>query len=214
MRRLNDCLPEAELREDISVNLQLDMGHVLGHHAPDNGERIMTMTFEEHYAAVIAFATAAHKGQFRKYTGRQVPYVTHPIAVAKAVEKAGGDKDQVTAAILHDTIEDTGVTYEDIVIALGTTVADLVREVTDVYTSEAYPGHNRAWRKTAEADRLATISDKAKLIKRFDIADNTSSIVALDPGFATLYLKEVAYTLSVMFPNAAEHARIDEKVDG
>ena len=147
-------------------------------------------------AKAKALATKAHTGQVRKYTGD--PYITHPTAVAEMVAAAGGDAAAVAAAFLHDTLEDTDLTYAEIVEACGTEVADLVVELTDVYTSEAYPNLNRAARKKLEVARIATTSAKAKLVKRYDIAHNTASIVALDPAFAKVYLPEKAAVLAVL----------------
>ena len=83
-------------------------------------------------------------------------------------------------------------------LCLGSTVAGLVLELTDVYTSAAYPQLNRAARKALECERLATVSAKAKLIKRMDIADNTKTIVACDPKFAKIYLREKEALLEVL----------------
>ena len=134
------------------------------------------------------FATQAHAGQKRKYTGDD--YIMHPIAVAELVRERGGSEDQIMAALLHDTIEDTDVFYGQLWKEFGKAVADLVQELTDVFTHEAYPRANRELRKAKEADRLATISDEAKLIKLCDMIDNTSSIAKHDPAFAKVYLKE------------------------
>lgn len=134
------------------------------------------------------FATQAHAGQKRRYTGDD--YIVHPIAVAELVRERGGSEDQIIAALLHDTIEDTDVFYGQLWAEFGKTVADLVQELTDVFTHEAYPRANRALRKAKEADRLANISDEAKLIKFCDMIDNTSSIVEHDPAFSRVYLKE------------------------
>ena len=142
------------------------------------------------------FATQAHSGQKRKYTGDD--YIVHPIAVAKLVAEKGGSEDQIIAALLHDTVEDTDVTLRDVLETFGASVAVLVQELTDVYTHEAYPEDNRAVRKNAEAMRLAHVSDEAKLIKLCDMMDNTSTIVEHDPGFAKVYLVEKARLYEVM----------------
>ena len=63
-------------------------------------------------------------------------------------------------------------------------------ELTDVYTTDAYPHLNRKARKELETARLATVSTEAKLIKLADIAENTSSIVERDPGFSRVYHAE------------------------
>lgn len=150
-------------------------------------------------ARARAAAELAHAGQVRKYTGE--PYVTHCIAVASEVVLRGGDDHQVAAALLHDTLEDTHLTPADLVADFGQDVADLVLELTDVYTSEAYPSWNRALRKAAEAERIRRISPRAKLVKLCDIRDNTKDIVANAPtGFAALYLREKARVLEVLGP--------------
>ncbi len=150
------------------------------------------------------FATQAHSGQKRKYTGDD--YIVHPIAVATMVADNGGTEDQIMAAVLHDTIEDCDVSYHDILETFGLAVATMVMELTDVFTTEAFPNSNRAQRKVWENERLSSISVEAKLIKLCDMIDNTSSIVEHDPGFAKVYLGEKlalysAMGLDLLFPD-------------
>ena len=75
----------------------------------------------------FTFAYAEHQGQLRK-SGE--PYIIHPLAVADIVADLGLDVDSVIAALLHDCIEDTPATHEDIAKKFGSTVADLVEGVT------------------------------------------------------------------------------------
>lgn len=75
----------------------------------------------------IQMATAAHEGQMRKSGD---PYISHPIAVMKIVEDWGMDEDTIIAAVLHDTVEDTKVTLDDIKNEFGEQVAFLVDGVT------------------------------------------------------------------------------------
>ncbi|HEX7046557.1 MAG TPA: HD domain-containing protein [Gammaproteobacteria bacterium] len=143
----------------------------------------------------IEFGRAAHAGQRRKYTGE--PYFdAHCLAVAGKVLSTGGTEDMVIAALLHDTIEDTGTTYDDIRSVFGESVADMVLEVTDVFTKANYPDMNREARKTNEAIRLGKISESAQLIKRCDVEHNTSSILQHDPEFAAVYLEEKRFLLT------------------
>lgn len=151
----------------------------------------------ERIQKAIDFGLAAHGNQRRKYTG-DLYFTAHCVPVAEAVKEGGGTEDMVIAALLHDTIEDTDVMVEDIRREFGERVARLVLELTDVYTKEAYPDLNRAARKKLEAERMAKVSDEAKLIKLCDMADNTKSITEHDPGFAKVYLKEKAYLLEMM----------------
>ncbi|MEA4954457.1 MAG: bifunctional (p)ppGpp synthetase/guanosine-3',5'-bis(diphosphate) 3'-pyrophosphohydrolase [Pseudoflavonifractor sp.] len=75
----------------------------------------------------FSFADNAHSGQLRKDGS---PYITHPLAVAEIVADLELDTDSMIAALLHDTIEDTGVTHEEIAKRFGASVADLVEGVT------------------------------------------------------------------------------------
>lgn len=142
------------------------------------------------------YAEAAHRGQVRRYTAE--PYVMHPARVAAAVGQQTGDPAVVAAAWLHDVIEDTGATAEELQALFGARVAGLVVELTNVFTPEAYPQHNRARRKALERARLAQASEAARLIKRADLADNLVSIEAHDPRFARVYVAEAEALLAAM----------------
>ncbi|SMC54578.1 RelA/SpoT family protein [Papillibacter cinnamivorans] len=87
--------------------------------------------------AAFQFADAAHNLQTRKDGS---PYVTHPLSVAEIVAEMGLDIDSIIAALLHDCIEDAGITHEEIAKSFGPVVADLVEGVTKltrvVYTSK------------------------------------------------------------------------------
>ena len=103
-------------------------------------------TFEDHYASMhkaimkhmpnadmdlidkaVEYANAKHKYQKRKDGS---PYIIHPLAVAQVVAEIGLDMDAILAALLHDCIEDTDASHEDIEKIFGTTVAELVEGVT------------------------------------------------------------------------------------
>lgn len=142
------------------------------------------------------FAAKAHAGQKRKYTGE--PYIVHPIAVADMVQRNGGTPNMIAAALLHDVLEDTDATVEEVEAITNREVAMLVVELTDQYTKDFYPELNRKVRKRLEAERLAKVSPEAKAIKHADMADNTATIVAHDPGFAKVYLREKAELLELM----------------
>ncbi len=138
--------------------------------------------------AAALFAENAHRGQTRKYTGD--PYFNHCRAVADSVENITQDKRVIAAAYLHDVLEDTDTMWEELLIVFGGAVTDIVCELTDVFTSEEFPYLSRALRKEMECRRLATISNEAKLIKVWDIHDNTGTIVERDLKFAKVYLVE------------------------
>ena len=91
----------------------------------------------ERLDSAFHYADSHHSSQLRKDGS---PYVTHPLAVAELVVEMGLDLDSIIAALLHDTIEDTDATHEEIAKLYGETVADLVEGVTKLtrvhYTSK------------------------------------------------------------------------------
>ena len=143
----------------------------------------------------FAFAKAAHEavGQVRKYTGE--PYIVHPVEVARIVQTVPHTEATLAAALLHDTVEDTGVTMDEIRQLFGHEVADLVEMLTDV--SVPTDG-NRAVRKAIDRGHTARASAAGKTIKLADLISNTQSIVANDPGFARIYLGEKASLMDVL----------------
>lgn len=146
--------------------------------------------------AAALFAEHAHEGQTRKYTGD--PYFNHCKAVGESVANVTQDKRVIAAAYLHDVIEDAGYDYIELEEVFGDFVASLVDELTDVFTSTAFPYLSRAYRKGIECQRLERISKEARLIKAWDIHDNTSTILKYDPEFAKVYLRETMAVLKAM----------------
>jgi len=140
-----------------------------------------------------AFAREKHKDQLRKYTN--LPYYTHLENVADIVAYVTSDPEVIAAAVLHDTLEDTDTTYDELVEHFGRRVADLVKEVTDVSTKA---DGNRATRKGMDLKHLANASPDGMTIKLADLVDNTESIMKYDPKFGKLYLKEKRALLEVL----------------
>lgn len=134
------------------------------------------------------FAQRAHGDQVRKYTGE--PYVMHTQEVASIVASVRGTPEMVAAAHLHDVLEDTPTSLQEVEGAFGPTVAALVVELTDQIPMAS---GNRKARKRAESDRLANVSAEAQTIKLADIISNTASIAKHDPGFARSYIPECLY---------------------
>lgn len=133
----------------------------------------------------LQFAIVAHGDQKRKYTG--VPYVTHTIEVAEMVLLHGGSVEQVAAALLHDTVEDTSVTIEEIHNEFGFEIGTLVGWLTDVSLPE---DGNRAARKALDRAHTLAAPHDAQFVKLADLISNTTSIVDHDPNFAKVYLAE------------------------
>lgn len=141
------------------------------------------------------FATGAHcaAGNVRKYTGE--PYVSHPIAVAGIVTTVPHTRAMLAASLLHDTVEDTHVTIEDIWREFGAEVATLVGWLSDVSRRE---DGNRATRKAKDREHLQAAPPAAKTIKLADVIENTQSIVAHDRRFAMTYLPEMVALVEVL----------------
>lgn len=142
-----------------------------------------------------AFAIAAHSaiGQTRKYTGE--PYWHHPMAVAELVASVTTDADMIAAAWLHDVIEDTKVTRQDVQTVFGSRVASLVVQLTDVSRPE---NGNRAARKAIDRQHIAQACPAAKTIKLADLIDNSRSIIERDQDFAKVYIPEKIALLGVL----------------
>lgn len=142
-----------------------------------------------------AFAAGAHAAvqQKRKYTGE--PYIYHPRAVAKIVVSVPHTEVMVAAALLHDVVEDTGVTMQTVCDEFGPDVAELVSWLTDRSRPE---DGNRAFRKAIDRMRLAQAPPEAQTIKLADIIENTATIDQHDPSFAKVYRKEKEELLAVM----------------
>lgn len=141
----------------------------------------------------LKFATLAHAGQKRKYTGED--YIVHPVEVMEIVKSVPHTEEMLAAALLHDTIEDCGVTEGQIVANFGRDVADLVMWLTDV--SKPSDG-NRKIRKEIDRQHTAMAPAEAKTIKLADLISNTASIVQYDKHFAVVYLKEKKLLLDVL----------------
>lgn len=125
----------------------------------------------------IAFASEKHRNQRRK-DAEASPYINHPIALADVLANEGGIEDELVllAAVLHDTIEDTDTTYDELAQTFGEEVAGVVSEVTD---DKSLP---KAERKRLQVEHAATISHAAKLVKLADKISNLRDIATIPPA--------------------------------
>lgn len=133
----------------------------------------------------LAFATEAHKGQVRKYTGE--PYIVHPIEVANIVDVQLHSDVAYIGALLHDVVEDCNVTHEEVKNLFGAEIAEVVYYVTDI--SQKSDG-NRKVRKEIDRNHYASGNYTSQSIKVADLISNSKTIVPFDPGFARTYLTE------------------------
>ena len=130
------------------------------------------------------FAARKHKDQRRKDADAS-PYVNHPIALARILSEEGGVDDPVVlaAALLHDTIEDTETSYQELRGEFGVAVADVVAEVTDTKWIQ------KSTRKQIQISRAAKSSHGAKLVKIADKIANLRDIIASPPAAWTIARK-------------------------
>ena len=138
-------------------------------------------------------AGKAHEGQFRKYSG--LPYIVHPIEVATIVQTVEHSEEMIAAALLHDVVEDTDYSFEDIAKEVSPEVADLVKGLSDVSKPE---DGNRKVRKAIDKDHLAEQNAEVQTIKLADVISNSQDIKANDPKFAKVYIEEMKALLEVL----------------
>lgn len=121
------------------------------------------------YEKALIFATRKHSGQARKVF--PVPYICHPVHVSSILYDLGcRDENILAAALLHDTLEDTQTTYEELVKEFNPVVADLVQELTN--TAEAKQDKVAYTKK-----RFNEMTPQACLIKSADMLSNFKDIV-------------------------------------
>ena len=123
----------------------------------------------------FAFALERHASQTRKGTDA-IPYISHPLAVASLVMELGGDEDEAIAALLHDVVEDCGVTLNEIAQRFGPRVASLVEGATDFARDEVRAAIPPAVRKERS---LALLAGKTDGHRRLAIADKLHNARAI-----------------------------------
>ena len=122
----------------------------------------------------IIFAVRAHAGTERR--GKGFPYIVHPMEAVEIVSTMTTDQELLAAAALHDTVEDTDVTVEQIRAEFGDRIASLVASESDTF--EAGVSEEDSWhsRKQAAIDRLAAASHDAKIVALGDKLSNMRAI--------------------------------------
>ena len=136
----------------------------------------------------LAFAAHKHRAQRRK-DKEASPYINHPIALADVLVNEGGVDDPVAlcAAVLHDTIEDTETSYEELQERFGKEIADVVMEVTDDKTLL------KAERKERQVTHAPHLSQRARLVKLADKICNLRDIASNPPANWPLQRKQEYY---------------------
>jgi len=126
----------------------------------------------------IIFAVHAHHNTERR--GKGFPYIVHPMEAIEIVATITPDQELLAAAALHDTIEDTDVTVDDIRREFGDRIAELVHAESDQLNGVLFNGENEeeTWhaRKQAAIDRLKAASHDAKIVAMGDKLSNMRAI--------------------------------------
>jgi (p)ppGpp synthase/HD superfamily hydrolase len=147
----------------------------------------------EDSAAALRYAVKAHAGQFR--SDGETPYIKHPERVAEFVRKFKKSKNLdalISAAFLHDTLEDTDTTHEDLEKMFGALVASLVKELTSDKDKIKEVG-----KTDYLAQKMATMSSWALVIKLADRLDNVQDIAtAKTPAWRQKYKAETESILT------------------
>lgn len=136
------------------------------------GSGIRSPRLSDKLAKAFQFAQIAHGRQVRK--GTAIPYLSHPMAVSAITLEHGGTEDQASAALLHDTVEDCGVTYQQISRRFGHVVARIVRDCTDAETIPKPPWKER---KVRYIEHLERSDARSLLVSAADKLHNARAIV-------------------------------------
>ena len=122
----------------------------------------------------IIFAVRAHAGTERR--GKGFPYIVHPMEAVEIVATITPDQELLAAAALHDTVEDTDVTVEQIRAEFGDRIADLVASESDVFPDGLSETESWHIRKQTAIDRLSKASRDAKIVAMGDKLSNMRAI--------------------------------------
>ena len=127
------------------------------------------MTIKE---KAVEFATAAHAGQMRKLSNQ--PYILHPLQVAETLEKAGFCEELVVAGLLHDTVEDTDTTLEQIEREFGAKVSSFVAAHTEDKT--------KTWEERKQ-HTLELVKEASLEVKALIVADKWDNLKSMSAGY-------------------------------
>ena len=133
--------------------------------------------YSQRYIDALGWAGELHRRQHRK--GKPVPYISHLIGVSSLVWEDGGDEEQAIAGLLHDAIEDAGVSDGQIAARFGARVAQIVLDCTDTTGAVEAGGEKEPWllRKTRYIEHLQSASPDSLLVSAADKAHNARDMV-------------------------------------
>lgn len=147
------------------------------------------------------FAGEKHKDQ-RRSDKEETPYINHPLELASILVDEGyvDDVNVICAALLHDTIEDTETTFEELESIFGPVVTNIVREVSNDMTLSSTE------RRIRETENIPGLSHPAKLVKLADKIANIRDISTMPPVGWTLAKKEAYFDFSLSIAERAKDA--------
>lgn len=150
--------------------------------------------YKTNYEIALEYAKEKHKGQIRKGYNHK-PYITHPIEVSKLVEKYMKDDPEMekykVAALLHDTLEDTDATYEELEKLFGKDIADIVQEVTNNDDEK-----ERLGKDVYLALKLSGMKQKTLTLKLCDRLHNVTELIYDSEEFNEKYVRETVYVIN------------------
>lgn len=167
-------------------------------------------THMETVLKAAAFAAEKHRNQRRK-DEEASPYINHPIQVAHILVQADvEDPEVLAAALLHDSIEDTNTSFEELEIVFGYEIANIVAECTDDKRL------SKLERKQAQIDHAAKISRKARLVKLADKIANVNDMNDAPPAGWSLERKREYFDWAkqVVDRMRGTHAVLEARFDG
>jgi guanosine-3',5'-bis(diphosphate) 3'-pyrophosphohydrolase len=130
---------------------------------------------------VKAMSFAAHKHKHQRRKGKEAsPYINHPIGLAEVLVNVGNvtDINAICAALLHDTVEDTNTTREELTETFGAKITGIVMEVTDDKSL------SKAERKQAQIDHARHLSNEARAVKLADKICNLGDVAKSPPDWS------------------------------
>ena len=122
----------------------------------------------------IVFAVKAHAGTERR--GKGFPYIVHPMEAVEIVATLTPDQELLSAAVLHDVVEDTGISADELRAEFGDRIADLVVAESDEFVEGVSEEDSWHERKQAAIDRLAAAPLEAKMVALGDKLSNMRAI--------------------------------------
>jgi (p)ppGpp synthase/HD superfamily hydrolase len=129
----------------------------------------------ERMERALRWAAECHDGQTRRSSG--VPYFAHVAAVALVLARAGFDEDAVVAGLLHDLVEDSGASLDDVSARFGPAVAEIVGHCSEVKTDAR--GNKRPW-LDRKRDHLAAMANAPLAARAVMLADKLHNLISIE----------------------------------